>query len=274
MRTLISVFAAALLVVGSGCNNKPHDAEVLARVNGIDLTRTDVSFRPDDPHLKPPEQYGAKTIDDIINEELLSQKAVQLGLDADNSYSVKKNMLDQMAPEDRRRELAKRVFNTQIAAQISVLPSEVRTFYDSHRKEIETELHLELLKFDKKEKAAQALGRIKKGANFSSVALEYGADGPQHGKSPWDLGFLRWEEIPIDFAAAIYRLCPGQTTSILGNHRTGFQIVRLVETRKGPRRDFGSVSANVANRLRDQKLLEAYLRYVNALREKARIEIF
>jgi hypothetical protein len=69
-------------------------------------------------------------------------------------------------------------------------------------------------------------------------------------------------------------LKPGEVSDILGSEQTGFQIVKLRASRKGPKIEYPLISASVMNRLRDQKLLEAYNLYVVQLRKNATIEKF
>jgi hypothetical protein len=59
-----------------------------------------------------------------------------------------------------------------------------------------------------------------------------------------------------------------------GTRQSGFQIVKLVESKKGPRIEFSAIQATVMNRLRDLRLLEAYYQYVAQLKKDAKIEIF
>ena len=275
-------FVALLLLAmlgSAGCTGKPQqspsggDSRVIARVNGIALTAEDVAFRQHVAHGNKP-QYGEKSVDDIIDQELLYQQGLKLGLDRDPSYREKFARPEGVSPGARRLEMARRVFNTQIAAHIDVRYQDGKDFYDKNAEMIATELHLEMIRFGKKTEAEKALKRLRGGAPFESIARPVMGDTPVDGRVPWDLGFVKWDKIPVDFADSVYSLKPGEVSDILGSGQTGFQIVKLRASRKGPKIEYPLISASVMNRLRDQKLLEAYNLYVVQLRKNATIEKF
>jgi hypothetical protein len=64
-------------------------------------------------------------------------------------------------------------------------------------------------------------------------------------------------------------------SGVLGNHRTGFQIVKLLDRRRRiPGVDYSAVSATITNRLQDLRLLQSYQQYLAALRKEATIATF
>ena len=272
-------FVALLLLAmlgSAGCTGKPQQSpsgggsRVIAKVNGIALTAEDVAFRLHVAHGNKP-QYGEKSVDDIIDQELLYQQGLKLGLDRDPSYR-EKFATEGVSPGARRLEMARRVFNTQIAAYIDVRYQDGKDFYDKNAEMIATELHLEMIRFGKKAEAEEALKRLRGGAPFESIARPVMGTTPVDGRMPWDLGFVTWDKVPVDFVDSVYTLKPGEVSGILGSGPTGFQIVKLRASRRVPKVDYPVISATVMNRLRDKKLLEAYNQYVEQLREKATIE--
>jgi peptidyl-prolyl cis-trans isomerase C len=270
--TRITILLAAALCCLTGCNEK-SGSKVLARVNGTPLTVEDIEFRLQMGHGKQP-QYGDKSIDDIINQELLYQKGVRLQLDRDPGYQGQLAKLNQLPPGAKRLEMARRVFNTQIAPTVDVRFQDAKDYYQKHRDQIENELHLEYLKFSAKSDAEAALKKLRQGANFETVARPVMGTSPVQGRMPWDLGFVTWEQIPVDFVDPIYRLKPGEVSEVLGSQGTGYQIVRVLASRKAPKTEAAQISASVMNRLRDMKLLEAYQNYLGTLRKEAKIVTF
>ncbi len=277
-RKRFGFFLLAALFCMSGCNGRPQQSpsqdnkgtKILARVNGTPLTAADVAFRPEAPHGLP-SWYPEKTLDDIVNQELLYQKGLKLGLDKDFSYRNKLAKLNALPPGAKRLEMARRVFNTQIASTIEVTYQDGKDYFDKNADRIATELQLEIAKFDKRQDAENALKKLRGGASVESVARPVMGVKPVDGRMPWDLGFVKWDKVPVDFQEQIYRLKPGEVSDVLGNQGTGFQIVKLLASRRGPKYDYAAVSAVVMNRLRDQKLLEAYAHYVAQLRKEANI---
>jgi len=256
----------------TGCNGKPS-SKVLAKVNGIPLTAEDVSFRLQEAHGKTP-QYGNKSIDDVINQELLFQRGMKLRLDQDPSYRQKLAALNAMPPGAKRLEMARRVFNFEIASKIEVSHQEARDYYEKNADQIATELHLELIKFDDKAQAEEAVKKLRAGADLAAIARQLQKPAAAEGKTPWDLGFVKWEQVPVDFLDQVYALKPGQVSGVLGTQHTGFQVVKLLERRQVSQAGYEKMSAGVQNRLRDLKLLTAYNQYLETLRKEAKIVTF
>jgi parvulin-like peptidyl-prolyl isomerase len=268
---LVAVLLPVTLIF-AGCNGQPQKdqtaqgSKVLARVNGSPVTVEDVSFRLGNAHGEKVRQTS-KSLDDIIDQELLYQQGLKLGLDRDPSYRNQLLKLDRQPAGARRMEMARRVFNTQIAATINIMPRDAREYYDKNADIIATELHLAIIKYDNRQDAEDALKKIRSGEPFESVARSAMA-----GNEQWDLGFVKWANVPVDFVTLLYQLKPGEVSDILGSHQTGFQIVKLLASRKIARVDYSQVSAVVTNRLQELRLLEAYNQYVDQLRKNAKIE--
>lgn len=274
-KRVLIIFISALLCL-TGCQGKEQQfppsgkgSKVLARVNGSPITAADVAFRHQEGHGD--EVSRPKSLDDIIDQELLYQQGLKLGLDKDPSYREKLAKLDRQPAGARRIELARRVFNTQIASKINLMPQDGKDYFDKNADKIATELHLEYMKFDDKQKAEDALKKIRGGAVFESIARSVMGTNKVAGREPWDLGFQKWQQIPVDFVDPVYRLKPGEVSDVLGNQQTDFQIVKLVATRKIPKLEYAPISAIVMNRLRDLKLLEAYYQYIAQLKKDATI---
>ena len=266
------IVLAAMSALLSGCNGKAQE-KILAKVNGMPITAEDVAFRLDLGHGNKP-QYGDKSIDDIINQELLYQQGVRLGLDQDPSYQRLLVKLNSAPAGARRLEMARRVFNTEIAAKVDVTYQEGQDYFEKHAEQIAAQLHLEMIKFAKRSQAEEALKRLRGGASIEEIARPLMGETPVQGRKPWDLGFVGWQQIPVDFTTRIYTLKPGEVSEVLGSRATGFQVVKLIEIRKGARTGYPALSATVMNRLRDLKLLQAYARYVETLRKEAKIVTF
>lgn len=268
----LALLSAAAILSLAACNQKPG-SRVLAKVNGVVLTEEDLRFQPKDGHGKPPE-YGSKSINDIINQELLSQQGLRLGLDQDVTFQRKLAAFSGQPAGAKRLELARRVFNTEIAARIDVRPQEAKDYYEKNAEQIATELHLMLAKFGTKAEAEQAMKKLKAGADFVSIARPVMKGSAREGNPPWDLGFLKWQQIPVDFVDQIYSLKPGEVSEPLGSHRTGFQIVKLIEKRKIPGLQYEAVATVIMSQLRDLRLLNAYNEYMETLRKGANIVTF
>ena len=81
-----------------------------------------------------------------------------------------------------------------------------------------------------RDKAEQALGQLKGGADFAQVAAGY-SDAKDALKGG-DLGWRPSERLPPLFTGELQKLQPGQTTAVLRSPN-GFHILKLVERRSG-----------------------------------------
>lgn len=267
----------------SGCTAKKESAEgsktgskVVARVNGTTLTEEDLSFRlRKAAHGERVAAEDEQTkLDEAIREELLYQQGLKLGLDKDPGYRAQITRLERQLAHVKRAEMTRRVFNTQVAAKIEVSHEDAKNYYDKNVNQITTDFHLGVIPFNKKEQAEEALKKIRSGATFESIARSVMGSKAGAGREPWELGFVSWDQIPVDFWDAVYILKPGEVSEVVSSKRTGHQIFKLFGIRKNPKADFTGMSAAIKNRLRDKKVMEAYEQYVDQLKKEAKIEKF
>lgn len=78
-------------------------------------------------------------------------------------------------------------------------------------------------------KAEEAVKAVKGGMDFNAAAIRY-SDAPD-ALDGGDLGWRRLDEVPPAFAEAVSSLKAGETTPILRGP-TGFQVLKLIETRQ------------------------------------------
>jgi len=268
--------------VFGGCTAKKESAKspetegkVVARVNGTPITEEDLSFRTPGAHgQRKASGNQQRALDDVISEELLYQQGLKIGLDKEPGYRAQIAKLEHQLAIAKRAEMTRRVYNTQVAAKIEITPADAKNYYDQHANQITTELHLGVISFNNKERAEEALGKIRGGATFESIARSVMGSQVAGGREPWDLGFSSWAQIPVDFVDAVYRLKRGEVSDLVSSKRTGYQIFKLFAARKNPKADFTSMSGLIMNRLRDVKVIEAYEEYVEKLKKEAKIEKF
>jgi len=282
-RLALLVLIGFILVPASmGCTTKKDSGEfpkkegkVVAKVNGIALTEEDLTFRLPAAHGgRMASGNQPKALDDLINEELIYQQGLKIGLDKDPGYQARIARIERQLAHAKRAEMMRRVYNTQVAAKIEVSHQDAKKYYDEKINQITTDLHLGVLSFSNKEGAEEALKKVRGGSPFESIARSVMGSQVAAGREPWDLGFLSWDQIPVDFVDAVYQLKPGEVSEVVSSKRTGYQVFKLFGVRKNPKADFAVVSGVIMNRLRDKRVLEAYEQYVADLRQEAKIERF
>jgi peptidyl-prolyl cis-trans isomerase C len=282
----IVVLAALLALVGiTGCNRPAHEGKVLATVNGAPITDVDLELTTVATGHGP--EKPKKDLEYVIAEELFYQQGQKLGLDNDPGYRKQLAQLEkaghglakdtpwhrQYVAQQMRGEMARRIFDTQIAAKVEVRMAEAREYFDRNRERMATELHLGALRYQTAGEAQQALQKLRKGESFETLAAEQKKKAPEAHCG--DLGFFSWQQIPIDYGEKLYKMKPGECTEVLGNHITGYQIFKVYGSRKSANEvRFSEFSATVMNGLRDLKLIEEHARYLEKLKKQAKIVTF
>ena len=282
-KLVLLVFVGFILAhIFGGCTDKKESAKssetggkVVAKVNGTPIIEEDLSFRLPGAHGGGKASGNQrKALDDVITEELLYQQGLKIGLDKDPGYQAQIARIERQLAHVKRAEMTRRVYNTQVAAKVEITNADAKNYYDKNAHQIATELHLGVIFFNNQEGAEEARQKVLGGVNFESIARSVTGSQAAAGREPWDLGFLSWDQIPVDFVDAVYQLKPGEVSEVVSSKRTGYQVFKLFGVRKNPKADFTAASGVIMNRLRDKKVLEAYEQYVANLRKEAKIEKF
>jgi peptidyl-prolyl cis-trans isomerase C len=258
--------------------SQEKQTKVLAKVNGVPISELDVAFKMNKTHGMASADQPQRSLEDVIKEELLYQKGIQLGLDKDPGYQAQVEKLERQLANMKRMEMTRRVFNSQIAANVNIGAAEVKSYYDKNLDKISQELHLGTLSFSTKEAAEEVLKKVRGGATFESVAaaLPASAGAPKMpgGPKPWDMGYMPWDQIPIDFVDTVYALKIGELSKVVSMKGTGFYIFKLYESRRNPAADYAGMAGLITNRLREQRIAAEFKKFDEQLRQEAKIERF
>ncbi|MDH5491225.1 MAG: peptidylprolyl isomerase, partial [Myxococcales bacterium] len=259
---------------------------LLATVNGTPITETDVRIRmgtlgeeeaeveegeaPGEPAPIPPETLRG-VLETLIREELTYQRAVELGLDAEPSYAEQVGVMEAQLRNFRRRQLGQAFFRQEIDARAEASDEEVRAYFEAHAEELRKERHILQLLLRDREVIESAHGEIAGGAPFEAVAARQFAALPE-GARPWDLGFLRWAQLPEPWKAIVASMSPGETSGVIEGPGGRYWIIHLVAERIDEEIDLESVREPLRNVLRGQALDARRQQVARELREAATIE--
>jgi peptidyl-prolyl cis-trans isomerase SurA len=171
---MASALALAALLFTFGCSTKQVGNDVMATVNGRNITRTEVqkfydvqvAGSPQQPSTEQADTLRLKVISDLIDNEILMQRAEKLGLLAtDEEVNAKlteikapftQEQFDQRLKErgitlddfkkDLRRSLTvDKVLNKEVTSKINVTDDDITNYYNQHKAEfnlIEPQYHL------------------------------------------------------------------------------------------------------------------------------------
>lgn len=275
-KTVLFYMLSFVLLCFPACKAEKVDGtpagNALAKVNGVAITEDDRYLFLEGGHggAVTPEKR-AQSLEDLINQELLYQKGLKMGLDKDAKYQNAVRVMEVRLQAFKRAEMARRVASTQIASMVNVTDEDVNQYIDVNAERLKTEFHLGMIRFSGESEAQEVLMRLQNGETFENEARRKYLHVPKTDKAPWDLGYLRWHQIPVRWQEAVERLGKGEVSTVLQEKRTGFSIIKLIDRRMNPKADLSSMRAGITNRLRDEKITQAYEAYINSLRNEAKI---
>jgi parvulin-like peptidyl-prolyl isomerase len=197
-----------------------------------------------------------------------------LGLDKDAKYRNAVRIMEMRLQEFRRSEMARRVSSTRIAATVSVTDEDVNRYVEANADRLKTEFRLGMIRFTDEDEAKGALARIRSGSSFDSVAKAKYMHARKAGQTPWDLGYLKWNQIPREWRESAEKLEEGAVSDVLYGKGTGYCVIKLMDRKKNPKADLASMRAGILMRLRDDKVAEAYEGYLETLKKEAQIKRF
>ena len=268
-----------VLLAVPACKSRKADIDqtsgVVATVNGVAITEDDLYLRTGGDHAgSVTPAMRSRIIDGLVNQELLYQDGMKLGLDKDPKYRNAVRVLEVKLRDFKRSEMSRRVGSTRIAATVNVTNADVDRYIKTNADLLRTEFHLGMMRFPDEAEAKEARDRIRSGESFEKVAGQKRTHGPKTGRAPWDLGYRPWNQLPAEWRDAAERLEKGAVSDVLYGKGTGYSLIKLIDRKKNLKLDLRTMNAAVMNRLRDEKITEAYEQYVQKLRQEATIKRF
>jgi peptidyl-prolyl cis-trans isomerase SurA len=171
---IATLLAIAALSAVLGCSNKQVGNDVMATVNGRKISRTDVqkfydaqvAGSPQQPSAEQSDTLRLKILNDLIDNEILMQRAEKLGLLAtdeevnaklteikapftqeqfDQRLKERQITLDDFKKDLRRSLTIDKVLNKEVTSKINVSDDDITNYYNQHKAEfnlIEPQFHL------------------------------------------------------------------------------------------------------------------------------------
>ena len=254
--------AVAVAALMSFATLTPASAKVLATVNGSDVTDDDVRTATEDLGPSLPAQLTgpareAYVVDYLIDLKLAAQKATADKLGDTPEFArrmayyhdkvLMENLLGTIAKTATTADAEKKVYDDAAKAQ-----------------KPETEIHARHILVPTEDEAKAALARVKKGEDFAKVADEVSKDpGSQGG----DLGWFTKDKMVPEFAAAAFKLEPGQISDPVKSE-FGWHVIKLEGKREKSFPPFDQVKDQVARYVAQKAQSDEVMK----LREAAKID--
>lgn len=274
--------ALALAACGKPTESTAAKADgVLMRVNDRPITLFDFNLQQLNAGMPKDfsEESQRQVLDALVRAELMYQKGLELGLDQDPGYRNAVALAEAKLAMVKRQEMQKRVYEREITQKVEISDEQAKEYYERHQTEITHEYHLGSLQFPEEKEALAVLERIRNGESFEQVADSVTAEtrgidpsDTENLRRQWDLGHVRWRQIPENIMAVIAKLKEGDVSEPIYHEGSGYIVLKLFEKREVPEADFPSLRAEIKEILRNAALKEREENFYKELKARARIE--
>ncbi len=261
--------------------------KVLATVGDVKITEADlyskVSMLPPQFRARYETPEGKKRLlDQTVKFTLLSREARRLGIDKKEDVARKiKEIVDNIIIQDLTKQ--------EITDKIKVSDDDVKKYYSENKEKFvkpeKVKVRLiffeakedasDALKNEKKKKAGEILGKIKKGADFEKLAKEVSED-KRTRKRNGNTGFFskgkRKNTYGDKFEEIAFSLEAGKISDVFES-KNGFYIVQFVEKKVEKQQSLDDVKNKIERKMKQEKQKEAYEKYLEVLKKKSPVKI-
>lgn len=271
--THVVVVVAAIASL-SACGKRPAPdgrPRTLARVNGVEITQADLDERTRRAPTGGGHDALGNVLQTVVREELIAQKAAQLGLDQEAGYRASLEALEAQVRAFRRQQLGE-LYRTWALGRASPTEAEARAWFDRNAELVRTRFHvLQILRRNEPAEIARDREELKAGTPFAEVAARRFPELPPGTRAPWDLGELSWVQIPPAWRGVLDRLEPGQVSDVIQGEGGRAWVIQLVGKRADPSISFETEKDRIVQLLRQENAARVYDGFLAELREKATI---
>jgi len=251
------------------------ESDVLATVNGVPIRVSDVHF------VLSREKRGRgadaatvkETLEQIIDQELARQQAEAAKLDRDSEYLRKLRFMEAPVNDFKRTELAKALRKQEVDAKIAVTDADARRFFEQNAARFQTKVHVyQILVRNKPKRIRKMKQDIAAGTSFEEVAARPFPEAmAKKVPPPWDLGFLRLDQVPESWHEALEKLKPGEVSDILRGPKGRQWIIKLVAKERDESITFDQVKPVIVEMLRGEQRRTLRTAAEKARRDHAKI---
>lgn len=320
-RLSLGVLAGVLLLSGTSPADTTIFEEIICRVNNDIITKSEyeeavtllklrVQARQKltGDELAQAVREGEKDLlKNMIEERLLVQKAVELGMTADTEVikyldrvrrennlpsieALEQEMRRQgINPADFRKRIKEQnlkdqVLGREVYYRIQVSTEEIKTFYEANREQFDrpeqVRLQEILIASDGKDpaqveplrkKAEEVLEKARGGEVFGDLVAQY-SEGPAAKQRRGDLGFFRRGMLLKEVEEMVFSLRRGQITDIVEG-QGGFRIFKVIEKNIAGIQPLDLVKDQIRTKLVEDKAVPAVRKYMAKLRRESYIRL-
>jgi peptidyl-prolyl cis-trans isomerase C len=255
---------AGLIVMAFGplaCATTAAASEVLASVNGVNITDDDLRIAAEDLGDNVPRQLDAKgrrqyLLDYLIDGTLVAQQGLKDKLDQGPEF-------EKQLAYYRSKILMEAVLTK--VARAAVTPANLQKTYDEAAKaqKPEAEIHARHILVATQAEADAVEKRLKAGEDFGKIAKELSKDT---GSDGGDLGWFTREKVVPEFADAAFKLKVNEISAPVKTE-FGWHVIQVLGTRQTQFPPFDQVKGQVVSYV----VQKAQTEFVEGLRKGAKI---
>jgi parvulin-like peptidyl-prolyl isomerase len=279
-KRLVSYLALVTLLCscggGSGVSKQAGadpEVKVLATVNDVSITERDVQqVQKKAAHAGGMVHPGSvdSIVRTLVRDELIYQKAVELGLDRNPEYQRKLRDFEAQLRAFQRQEMGT-LFRGDLRSKSAVTETDAQAFFERNMKKVQTKYHvMQIFYRGNLAQITRDHQDLNSGMPFETVVAR-GLPNLPKNMAPWDLGYLSWSQIPAPWRDTLDRLEAGQTSDVINGPGERFWVIKLVDKTVDPAITFATEKAKIVEVLQAQKAEEIYAKTLDELQGKAKI---
>jgi peptidyl-prolyl cis-trans isomerase C len=259
----------ALCFTVGGCGEKTDEqlpgrrGGEIVRVGSAVLTESDVeNLLPEGEKVPFTTEEKKIFVERWINQEILYQKAVSLGLLDDPRVRARLRSLEQ-------EFLADHIVFLELRDRTWVTEKEIEEDYERHKREYVYEYRVSHILVNTIE-SAEEVKELLATKSFTWVANHYSVDPA--AKRGGDLGYLTKGNMITEFESVIFKMKPGEISDIVKSD-FGYHIIKLIGMREAQVKvSLDDVREQIMNELVMEKREKAYMDFLSSLKTAADIE--
>ena len=247
-------------------------AGVFATVDGVPITEVDIRFalklKDESPLLAADRD---KVLKALIHKQVLANAAAKVGLDAKADYQHRLQREKAVLDAFKRDTLATSFFKQHVVAKSEPDEAAVRKYFDENAARIRSELHVLQILSRNETEILEMKKLLDGGAAFAEVASSQFRKLPAGASKPWDLGYLKYKQVPSEWRSVVKDMKIGDTSDIIRGGAKRFWIIKLLAKRDNPKLDFDGVKDIIKSDLRDATVATRGDQIIAEVRKAAKI---
>ena len=203
-----------------------------------------------------------------------------------NAMTAQQVTLDQVRTEQRQQMMINRLLETEVGPKAAVTPKDIEKAYAEHPELFQVPPRVRAshilitvpenadaaVKAAALAKATSVLKSARAGKDFAALAKEFSQDTGSAAQGG-DLGFFAANQMVPQFSDAAFKLKPGSISEIVET-QFGYHIIKVVEKQPTRTVKLEEARPQLERELAQAKRAQETQAFVQALRQKGKIEVF